>query len=93
MASEKMKLEPLDPDVRYSNQHYKIGDYLIAKDAQGTVDTIEWSISFNTWCYRVVGKKPPYWLYQTDITLLKPGAKRPSPAPPRPLPSPKTIRE
>jgi hypothetical protein len=80
-------------DIRYSNQFYIVGDYLIAKDAEGIVDTVEWSLSFNTWCYRVAGKKAPFWLYQTDRTLKKRGARRPPPLPPLPLPDPIPIME
>ena len=80
-------------DIRHPNQFYIVGDYLIARDAEGVVDTIEWSLSFNTWCYRVVIGKKFFWLYQTDTTLRKRGAKRPPPRPPLRLPDPIAIME
>lgn len=84
-------------DIDHSTQLYKIGDYLIAKElvgtVEGTVDAIEWSTSFSTWCYRLVGKNPPYWVYQTNRTLSGKGYRRPPPLPPSPLPDPISIME
>lgn len=64
---KNMYLGPLDNSSSESNAPkcaYKIGDVLTTKEASGSIDTIEWSTTFRTWCYRLVGKNPPYWVYE-----------------------------
>ena len=61
-----MYLGQLDdpPSELNTPRHYKIGDALSIPAASGTIDAIEWSATYKTWCYRLVGRKPPYWVYQ-----------------------------
>jgi hypothetical protein len=60
--------DPLDQSN--TPREFRIGDKLSVRSFdsklhEGIVDTIEWSTTFKTWCYRLVGGiHTPYWVYQ-----------------------------
>lgn len=97
------------PSESNTPQEFKIGDTLSvrsfdSKVHEGIVDTIEWSITFKTWCYRLMGgKNTPYWVYektnhvqnQFDVVYAKHSEyrKRPPARPPIALPPPIAISE